>query len=114
MALQRYKPTGRRGQWSAQVMGETLPCVHDFWVNRDDPNVMKYYDPQCEPDRPKWRKFITLLQTTKRAVLTQDEVTGKGKAFVRKGYLALYEIEDMEFGPGFLKFRFSGTLAELF
>ena len=114
MSLPRYKATGQRGQWSARVEGEMLPCVHDFWVKRDEPNVMMYDDPGCDPDRPKWRKFIALLQTTKRAVLTQDKVTGKGAAFERKGYLALYEIENLEFGPGFLRFRFASTVAELF
>ncbi|SRR5450759_3854821 len=77
MSLPRYKATGQRGQWSARVEGEMLPCVHDFWVKRDEPNVMMYDDPGCDPDRPKWRKFIALLQTTKRAVLSQDKVTGK-------------------------------------
>jgi len=116
MILPRYKATGQRGQWSARVEGVTYPCVHNFWVNypvnRHEP--MMYDDPGCNPDRPKWRKFIALLQTTQRAVLSQDKVTGKGVAFQRTGYLALYEIENLEFGLGFLRFRFSSTIAELF
>jgi len=114
MGLPRYKATGQRGQWSALVQGQRFPCVHDYWVKRDQPNVMMYDDPGCDPDRPKWRKFIELLQNTKRAVLTQDDVIGKGPAFKRKSYLALYEIENLESGPGFLRFRFISTLAELF
>jgi hypothetical protein len=113
MPRPKYKVHGQRGAWSAKVHGESLPCVHEHWTRRDS-NGMYYSDPGCSSGAVKWKDFISLLETTKRVILTKDKVSENDTVFEREGYIGLFTIDKIESGDGFLRFRFLERTAELF
>lgn len=112
MSIPKRKAIGQRGSWFAEVDEESLPCVHDFWVKRT-PEGLFYIDPNYEQDIPKWRQFIDAIQEKKRVILTNDTVIDGGLGSERKGYIAVFGIEDIVIEGQTLKFRFVERLIDL-
>ena len=109
------KATGTRGSWFARVDGESHPCVHKHWVQRDR-SGMTYVDPGYDPERAIWGPFIEALETQKRAVLTEDQVSGtddRNLSFSRTGYIALYAIDHVQVDENVLRFDFVERLRDL-
>jgi hypothetical protein len=91
------KPHGKRGSWFADWRGETLPCVHQFWWKNGG-----YHDIYA---RPGVRKFEELVEAIKRVILTKDETPDGGHSFQRLDYICIFEVEDVQFDDGGLRFR---------
>lgn len=107
----RGKAIGQRGSWFAKINGEEYPCVHKHWFKQgryNDPGV-KLGDKQCD-------ELVSALRAKKAAILTDDvaiEREGQPLGFDRRGYIALWSIDEVEFDEAGLRFRFTGRLAEL-
>jgi hypothetical protein len=101
------KAVGQRGSWFAVVNGDRLPCVHKHWWRSG-----RYHDPNAIPGQPRWDEFITALQTNKRAILTDDE-PWSGGPFIRKGYIAVWDIDDVKIEGSDLTFRFFRRVTDL-
>ena len=85
------QPKGERGSWFAQWAGERLPCVHRRWTNGIWPH-------HCDPgvnDNPKWGPFVEALKRG-RVILTDDNLDPGGIPVSRKGYVALWRIDNVE------------------
>ena len=75
---------------------------------------MSYNDPWCAPNDPKYVDLIERLQATKHAILTKDRLVAPGGPFERLGYIALFEIDDVESREELLRFYFTNRVADLF
>lgn len=101
------KPKGERGSWFAEWRGEMLPCVHRCWTNGIWPH-------HCDPgvsDNPKWGPFIEALKLG-RAILTEDHLDRSGHPVGRKGYVALYRVENVELRGNELHFDIKDRIAD--
>jgi len=109
MSIPTYKAEGQRGSWFAVVNGESLPCVHEHWYRKGS-----YHDPNAYRENPaKWDGLISALRSTKRAILTKDNVVDELKSFERIGYIAVFEIDEISLDGFDLRFRFVKRLANL-
>jgi hypothetical protein len=99
------KPMGKRGSWFADWKGESLPCVHQCWVESPGQKRMTYCDPGLSDD-PKWSPFVATLQAGGKAILTEDSLRQDGFPADRLGYVALYEIANVSTATGELRFDF--------
>lgn len=107
--MRRLKATGQRGSWFAEVGGEQLPCVHQYWSRSG-----KYDDPYVSENTPPWPEFLHAISTGKKVILTKDIDQGDGKLpFKREGYIAVFEVENVKIEDGHLRFAFSKRLADL-
>ncbi len=100
---------GNRGSWFAEVDGERLPCVHLHWLNGG-----RYEDPGCMPNVGRWPKFIRAIRDGQRVLVTDGQVilkpgTKSGKAFARKVYLYVADVENVEADDSSLRFRVKAT-----
>ena len=102
------RATGTRGSWFAEVGGELLPCVHEYWYK---PPV--YDDPHAILGDKKWDELADAISRLKRVVLTKDEPIDGGLGFNRTGYIAEFEISDFKYGDGHLQFRMVRRLRNL-
>jgi len=57
--MRHLKATGQRGSWFAEVGGEQLPCVHQYWSRSG-----KYDDPYVSENTPPWPEFLHGLHAT--------------------------------------------------
>jgi hypothetical protein len=113
MALPKYKATGQRGSWFAEIGGEPFPCVHDD-LTKVGKGSMVYLDPHCQPDDPaRWIPFIAALKEKKQAILTRDTVAADGNSYERQGYIALFRIDHVVAEEGSLRFNFIERVANL-
>jgi len=112
MVLPKRKAIGQRGSWFAEVNEESLPCVHDYWVQRT-PDGLFYNDPNCDALTSKWKEFIDALKTKQRAILTHDKAINDGLGFERQGYIAVFGIEGVVVEGRTLRFRFTERLINL-
>ena len=103
------KAIGRRGDWFATVDGETLPCVHQFWMHGTH-----YDDPHANPGEPIWDRLIEGIRTTRKVILTNDKAkTFAGLGFERTGYIAVFEVDDIEVEGTHLRFLITRRLKDL-
>lgn len=105
----KLKVSGKRGSWFAEIDGVSYPCVHKFWVHFG--RTMTYNDPIHDQQDRHWPEFLAALNSQKKAIPTEDETPDGGFSFARTGYIALYEIADIEKDTT-LRFRFLKRLAE--
>jgi hypothetical protein len=102
-----FKAKGMRGSWYAEVDGVLYPCVHKhWWIHKHG----IYHDPYIprNTERPEYRaKYLEILHAMKRVVLADS---GKPPAFVRKSYIGLFEIDDIDTSNG-LTFRITKRVA---
>jgi hypothetical protein len=112
--MSRVNAKGSRGSWFATLPdGTALPCVHRYWRKG-----MEYDDPFAIAGDPVWDEFIAAIATGKRVILTDDEVLAEATeetppSFRRKGYVAVFAVEDVRLEGRRLRFRFTGRLQEL-
>jgi hypothetical protein len=107
--VERIQAKGQHGSWFATVSGERLPCVHKHWWRKG----ATYHDPNARPGEPKWDEFIFSIRALKRVILTDDEPWDGTGAFVRKGYIAVFDIDDFKLDGSDLTFRFSRRIVDL-
>ena len=100
------KAIGQRGSWFAEVDGQLLPCVHQYWLQG-----LSYHDPFAydgsvvrNPDDPiqeKVLEFVEAIARDKFVILTEDkpelDTAGRVRAFQRTNYIAVYSIGDFSF-----------------
>jgi hypothetical protein len=104
------KPVGNRGSWFAEVDGERLPCVHEFWTKHG-----RYDDPGCMPALGKWPKFIKAIKDDRKVLLTRSKVSDaplrkSGKSLARSKYLSVWEVDEVEADDLSLRFRYGRKL----
>jgi hypothetical protein len=103
-----FKARGHRGDWFAEANGQRLPCVHAHWWKGSG-----YNDPYARPGDRKFEELVEGIRQFGRVILTKDEVRDSGRTFRRTGYVAIYEVEDVEFDETGLRFRFISRVADL-
>jgi hypothetical protein len=107
-----YRASGHHGSWFAEANGERLPCVHEYWCKKS--NSMVYDDPHFDPTDRKWGELVEAIKTSRRVILTRDEVVNGGRGFKRLGYIAIFEIDGVATAPdNHLRFRFTRRIANL-
>ena len=109
--LPRFKARGHRGSWFATVNGESLPCLHKYWLHWP-----VYDDPGIRAGERQSDQLVAALHSLGRAVLTEDEPKlkdGKVIGFKRTGYVAIFKVSDIELGQSALRLRFGDRLANL-
>ena len=98
---------GFRGSWFAEVGGERIPCVHNYWLKDG-----RYEDLGCEPGVGKWPKFIEAIKRDNRVLLTVSVPTPNksksGVSLARKGYLAVLDVHEVEADERSLRFKVKG------
>jgi hypothetical protein len=104
----KTKAVGHRGSWFAEVDGELLPCVHKHWWRG-----RSYHDPNARPGDVKWNELIEAIRDKGRVVLTDDRVSDDETAFERSGYIAVYEVANLQVEGSHLKFDFVRRIANL-
>ncbi|WP_196814786.1 hypothetical protein [Mesorhizobium sp. L103C131B0] len=102
------KAKGHRGSWFATVDGEDLPCVHKHWVK----GLLHHdrFQRHGYGNSPQILELAQAVQSGKRVILTDDKPLFDGSGnligFERKGYIAIYEVDDVTYIPEEgLKFR---------
>ncbi len=102
------KATGERGSWFATVGGDRLPCVHKYFFRNG-----RYQAPRAWHSDPKHIELVDAIRTLGRVILTDDKVTGDGEGFERTGYIAVWEVDDIEWQNDVLTFRFLRRIEDL-
>lgn len=109
--MTKVKAIGRRGDWFARVQGDDddLPCVHQFWIKG-----LRYDDPHVVRGDPVWERLIDAIQTKRRVILTNDwPLTPDGRGFARTGYIAVFEVEEVEVDGTHLRFALKRRIKDL-
>lgn len=105
------KAKGIRGSWFATVDGERLPCVHDHWWKGTS-----YDDPGIKPSS-KASELVDAIREKKRVILTKDKAipsdNDEAMGFDRKGYIAIFSVDLIEFDDAGLRFKFVKRLEDL-
>lgn len=97
------KPHGERGSWFASWEGKMLPCVHKhWWTGRNG-----YSDPYARPDDPKFKELVDSIRQCGRVILTSDTLLDGAHNFKRTGYIAIYDVANIEFDESGLRFEFT-------
>jgi hypothetical protein len=78
----------------------------------------RYFDPGYVAGEKQWDEFVAALRMDGQAILTKgnwrDVPENKsGKAVERTGYIAIYEIADVETTDGGLSFNFVSRVQNL-
>jgi len=109
MSAGKVKATGQRGEWFATVKGERYPCIHEHWIRGGH-----HAAPNVNPaTNPKDTQLVEALRAGMLAVETKDEVLGDGSGFIRKGYKALWRIENIRIDGDTLHFDLVERVANL-
>ncbi|MER9883083.1 hypothetical protein [Mesorhizobium sp. M0118] len=115
--METKKAVGRQGWWFAEVDGEALPCIHKHWLKGKN-----YHDPferhKGKNNDQKIKEAVDAMASGRRVVLTDDyasfDASGTVSAFARKNYIAVFEIEDVQYSADDgLRFRLSKRLCNL-
>jgi hypothetical protein len=101
------KAIGQRGSWFANVDGERLPCVHEYFYEKS-----RYRSPAPEND-PQHVALIEAIQATGKVILTKDKVHGDGEGFERLAYIAVFSVDEIVWENNVLTFRFKERLRDL-
>ena len=86
------KPRGERGSWFAEWDEELFPCVHQYWWT--GPN--RYNDPFARPTDKKFQELVAAIKQGHRVILTTDTTEDGGHRFDRTGYVAIYDVVNVE------------------
>jgi hypothetical protein len=106
------KAVGERGSWFARVDGERLPCVHEQWWKKEVGQL--YHDQLVRPGERQCEEFVAAIRAQRRVVLTRSKHRhGADQAAERDGYIAVFEVDDIEFDDDGLRFRFTKRIDEL-
>ena len=104
MKLERVNPIGQRGYWFVVVKGQSLPCVHDSWMNK--PTAGCYFDRYAQVSDPRWAALAKAIGEKKLVVVQRDGLTQTRDVFERLGYIGVFAVENVVFRDGELSFRF--------
>jgi hypothetical protein len=85
----KIKATGQRGSWFADVAGEQIPCVHDYWLKG-----LHYTNPEGRVGEKQWDDYIAAIKEKLTVVLTHSQLGDDG-TFKRKGYVATYAVANV-------------------
>jgi hypothetical protein len=90
-----------------------MPCVHRYWVKG-----AVHFDPGYVLGDPQWDELVTAIRNDKRVILTSDmerpaPEKKSGVAFDRTGYIAVFEVGDVEANDEGLRFVLKKRLKEL-
>ena len=88
------RPIGARGSWFAVWQGDKLPCIHKCWV-KAEAGHLHYCDPEVS-DEWEWPAFIEAIEEKRRVILTEDVVDQNGFPKKRKGYIAIFQVDNIE------------------
>lgn len=92
-----FKAVGSRGDWFTTINGEKIPCAWNWWLTG-----FHYHDPEIEPDKGKWPKYIAAIKERKKVALTgKKEKDGKWQ---RDGYIAMYSVKNVTITDNALEF----------
>lgn len=105
--LPLYKAVGRRGSWFAEANGELLPCFHKYWLKG------LLHHSKRGGGSVKHRGLIDAISADPRVIVTTDRVAGDGDGFERTGYVAIYEIADIDADDDEIRFRLTKKIADL-
>lgn len=108
---QKLKARGHAGQWWAAINGKRIPCVHNYWTKNS-----KYDDDGLYPHNPKHVSFVDEIKSQKRVILCDSilkERLPRGGKFRRKGYISLWEVENIQFDNKGFRFDFVKEIAEV-
>lgn len=86
-------PTGSRGSWFALWRGERLPCLHKCWTKAES-GRLRYCDPEVS-DEWEWPELIASIREKGRVILTDDELDARGFPKKRKGYIAVFRVDNV-------------------
>ncbi len=106
--LPQRRAIGARGDWFARVDGERLPCVHKLWWKNGRPPT--YNDTEIRSS-PKADEFFEAIKRLKRVILTAEKSECVG--LERASYIAIYDVDDVEFDANGLRFKFKKRLVDL-
>jgi len=82
-------------------------AFHKHWVKGSD-----YDDPGGRLGIPQWEEFVDAIREKKRVILTNSERQEDG-GFVRKGYIAVFGVNQVELDENGLRFKLISRQAEL-
>jgi hypothetical protein len=105
--MPKPKAVGQRGSWYAEVLGELLPCAHDYWLKRGH-----YIDPGVKPGEKKWDDYISAIREGGVIVLTHSQRDENG-TFTRKGYNATFSVANVAVTENGLEFDLVNRLVDL-
>lgn len=113
MAAKALKAVGERGSWFAKVGDERLPCCHAHWVKGTHHN-----DPGYIQGVKQWDELLQAINENRKVILTKDETKPdpdkkSGMAFDRTGYIAIFEVTNIEADTDGLRFDLTKRLSDL-
>ncbi len=112
-SLKASKAIGERGSWFAIVGNERLPCCHAHWVKGTHHN-----DPGYIAGVKQWDELLAAIAANKKVILTKDGPKPdpdkkSGMAFDRIGYIAIFEVANVEADTIGLRFDLTNRLSDL-
>ena len=114
--METKKAIGSRGSWFAAVGSESLPCVHKYWWEKGRYKG-RYNDKDLRRDNPKADNFVATISSAKRVILTTGnpkfDLDGIVVGFERTGYIAVWNVDDIEFDQSGLRFIFVEKVCDL-
>ena len=106
----KKKAVGNQGNWFAKVGEDSFPCVWDFWAVTK--NGKLYYNDTGIYNAPKVDHYVEALRNKKTAILRKRKL-GDDAIWESAGYIAMYEIDEIEYDQEGLRFRFVNRIQEL-
>jgi hypothetical protein len=92
MAIQTKKAHRTRESWYADVDGERLPVVHEYWLKKGN-----YNDPEATPSEPRFVEFVELVKKSGMVILQKDKDpkhNAKGQTVLMSdGYIAVFKVD---------------------
>jgi hypothetical protein len=112
-AMSQIKIKGTRGSWFARAGNEILPCVHKEWFMPKDSHhpYPHYADAGVKVGEKQWDALIAGIKASKKVILTNDRWS-ETKNFVRTGYIAIWNVDNIVVTNGMLYFDFIKRVAE--
>ena len=104
----QYKVKGERGSWFANVNGERLPCVHQYWITGTQHRSFRTIQ-----NGAKDLALVKAIRELKKVVVTTDIVFDEGCEFERTGYVGVFAVDNVDWRRGELVFDLVERLADL-
>jgi hypothetical protein len=112
LSREKKKAVGTIGSWFADVDGERLPCVHEYWYCPPD-----YSDPEANPGHPRFEEIVDEIRSKGRVIMQKDKPPYKNSdnktILLRDGYIAVFAVDAIEFDKNGLRFRVTKRLFDL-
>jgi len=104
------KAKGSIGSWFATVDGESLPCVHKHWWVK----TARYNDHLLRSS-PQADEFVAAIREKKRVILKISKPNSEANPvpFKHVEYVAVWEVDNIDFDENGLRFQFIKSLVPL-